>query len=54
MYPKSFIEWIGRKEYYIIENMGWYVWPVDEQQEIFICKTVEQLFEIYKENNPNS
>lgn len=49
LYPEAFIEWISLNHYYLIKGMGWYVWPDEEKDEVFICKTLAELFEIYGE-----
>ena len=49
MYPASFIEWISLNHYYLIQDKGWYVWPEYEKDEVFICKTLDELYQIYKE-----
>ena len=48
MYPEDFIMWITHNHYYHILDRGWYVWPDDEKDEVFICTLTSQLFDIFK------
>lgn len=45
-YPDEFDEWVVENGYSVIEGK-WWLWPDGEKQEIWICDTTEELYQIY-------
>lgn len=46
-YPKEFHQWVTINGYSFIEGK-WWLWPDGEKQEIWICDTTDELYEIFK------